>query len=446
MLLDQPLQDPPAALLAAAFQLSCWEPEAGAYLALPLQAVEVDSLAAAVRGSGGGGSSGRTKALLLIAEQLLPSAEWQVSWELPAGTPAAAAACVSAPEVLQRLRVNPRGLGEAAAAAASSLQRQLRLPPPLAGSLTVVLTAEGASLALLAPAPLPLLHGHQAAHLQRPAPASLLETAAVLHLGGLKAALHTYPAPEGCTRLAADIQAHLALCLPDSSSATAPPGAAGTAAAPGVALLEPTPLDCAVEYCTAGGGGQQPGQQPEHEAGGAAGDAGEGEDAAAGGGGGARGSAALPATFWQAAAQQTELAVLALRPPPWREGLSVQAAAEARPLVVNASEASLAELGRVAAALAAPATPPAAGQPDPAATAAAAAPLLLVNHSGGALRLRQRGAQHMGQLLLQDGQRLPLVWPAPPALVPGATRQLELASAAAAEDDESAWSQPLDVR
>ena len=69
LLLDQPLQDPPAALLAAAFQLSCWEPEAGAYLALPLQVVEVDSLAAAVRGSGGGGSSGRTKALLLIAEQ-----------------------------------------------------------------------------------------------------------------------------------------------------------------------------------------------------------------------------------------------------------------------------------------------------------------------------------------------------------------------------------------
>lgn len=449
------MQDPPSVLLAASFQLSCYSPDAGAYLALPLQAVEVDRISVAAVGAAvAAAGSGTGSALLLIAEEAVAAAEWQVSWELPPGAPAAAAAAASAAAVLQRLRVNPRGWSEEAATAAG-MQQQLLLPPPLAAYLTVALTAEGASLALLAPAPLLLLHGRQQAAHQQPAPAALLDVAAVLHLGGLKAALHTYPAPKGYTRLAGDLQAHLALCLPDSSSATAPPGAAGTATAPGVALLEPFLLDCAVEYSTAADGYQQ--QQQEEEEGHAE-QAEQVEDAEElGSSDGERGSSEPfsqhqrpPPMFWLAQAQQSELALLAVRPPPRRGGLAVQLAARQQPVVVNASEGSLAEMKHLLAALSSPlpssgTSGSCGGEPNPAAAAAAAAPLLLVNLSGMALCLRQEGAAHLGQLLLQDGQRLPLVWPAPPALVPGATRRLQVAPAAAAEDDKSAWSLPLDV-
>lgn len=406
--------------------------------------------------SADGSSSSRGKTLLLVAEEPVAAAEWQVSWELPPGSasPAAQAAAVA-----HRLRVNPRG-GEAAAAAAAALGRQVWLPPQLAASLTVVLTAESGSLTLLAPAPLPLLQGHgTAAALQQPgpgqqqsaghssaSPAALLDAVAVLHLGGLKAALHSYPSPEGTSLLAGDLQAQLALCLPDSSSAVAPAGTLAAAAAPGAAVVQPFLLDCAVEYssCSDGfhlqqqlAGLQQVGQQQQEE---------EGEGSSGHGSTGSQGSARQQLPFWQAQAahQPAELPLLAVRPPPVGRGLAVALSAQHQPVLINASESLLAEARHLVAALSAG---PAAGDTGSSGVqpAARTAPLLLINHSGVALRVRQESAPAHGLLMLQDGQRQSLLWPAPPPLVPGAVRRLQLAHASAAEGDESAWSAPVDV-
>lgn len=405
-------------------------------------------------------SGGSGKTLLLVAGEAVAAAEWQLRWELPPGSAAPAA---QAAAVLHRLRINPR-CGSAAEASAAALRRQVWLPPPLAASLTVVLTAESGSLSLLAPAPLPLLHGQggtaapskqqqppqqqpggmqqQAARGSSAPPVALLDAVAVLHLGGLKAALHSYPSPEDSSLLAGDLQAQLALCLPDSSSAVAPAGTLLAAAAPGAAVVQPFLLDCAVEYssCSDAFHLQQPaaaeqlGQQQQ---------AAEAGSTGGGSSGNAQGSAPqLP--FWQAQAahQPGELPLLAVRPPPAGRGLGVALAAQQQPVVVNASEAALAEVRHLVAALSAG---PADNSSSGLSPAAPTAPLLLINRSGMALRVRQEGNPAQGHLLLQDGQRQSLLWPAPPALVPGAVRRLQLAPAAAAEGDESAWSAPVDV-
>lgn len=457
------MQDAPPALLAASFQLSYFSAAQEGYVEVPLQAVMLDSISAA------GGTAGAVKTLLLIGEEeeAAAAAEWEVCWELPA---AASAAAPTAAAVLRHLRVNPRPCSAAAAAAVAGLGRQVRLPPPLAASLTVVLTAEGGSLALLAPAPLLPVQGQhkqQHPHHQQHQPhaaaataAALLDTVAVLHAGSLKAAVHTYPSAPGGSQLAVDLSATLALCLPDSSSATAPAGTEG-ASAPGWALIEPFELDAAVEVS---GGGSGDGTPALHE------QLSEAEVLAAGEGTAGEQQQleqqlALP-LFWQGQ-QGQELPLLAVRRPPRRPGLAVLLAAQGHPLVVNASEGGLAEVNRLLAVLASPgsdsgvrngeategsgarkgqAREQAAGQAtsEAAAAATAAAPLLLVNSSGLDLRVRQEGAAGR-QLLLRQGQRLPLVWPAPPALVPGATRRLQLAAAGAAEDDQAAWSAPVDV-
>ena len=446
------LQHASGELLAATFQLSWYCEEAGEYLAVPLQALVHDRLG----GSSGGSASGECgKTLVLVAGEAVAAAEWQISWELPPGSssPAALAAAVS-----HRLRINPRS-GDAAAAAAAALRRQVWLPPTLAASLTIVLTAESGSLSLLAPVSLPLLQGHgAAAEQQRPGPAqrqlawdssappaALLDTVAVLHLGGLKAALHSYPSPEGTSLLAGDLQAQMALCLPDSSSAVAPAGTLLAAAAPGSAVVQPFLLDCAVEYSSCSNGyhlrqqlaaldhlGQQQQQTAE---GGSPGS----------GSGTSQGPAPQQLPFWQAQAahQPSELPLLAVRSPPTNRGLAVALSAQHQPVVVNASEALLAEVRHLLAAISADpsADSSSSGRPP----AASTAPLLLINRSGVALRVRQEGAPAHGQLLLQDGQQQSLLWPAPPPLVPGAVRRVQLAPAAAAEGDESAWSAPVDV-
>ncbi|KAL4436856.1 hypothetical protein ABPG75_003995 [Micractinium tetrahymenae] len=435
------VEDAPAALLAAAFQLSCYSPADEAYLPLPLQAVMLDSIGgssggAAAGASGSAGGSG--KVLLLFAEECFAAAGWEVLWELPAGSAAAGA---TAADVLQRLRVNPRACSEAANAAAG-LGRQLRLPPPLAASLTVALTAESGSLALLAPTPLVLTHGQQHQQHQQEAVA-LLDTAAMLHAGGLKLAVHTYPAPEGCTLLAADLQAALALCLAGSSSATSPATAA--AAAAGWAVVEPFQLDATVEYSSLTPAlphwqdelRQQAQQQQQQQARELEEHQEQQEE--------------QPLMFWQAAQHQLELPLLVVRAPPVRQGLAVQLAAQQQPVVLNASEDSLAEVKRLISVLSGPASDAASGDIADGGVAAAAAtaapataaPLLLVNRCGLGLWVRQEGTQQQ-HLLLQEGQRLPMVWPAPPALVPGATRRLQMALAAAGED-EAAWSNPVDV-
>jgi hypothetical protein len=420
-------QDAPATLLAASFHLSYYCEEEGSYQSLPLQAVMLDNVSAssagAAGGSGGGNSSSSSKMLLLIAEESVAAVAWEVGWELPAGA-AAATAEASATAVLQRLRVNPRACGEAAAAA-SGLQRQLRLPPPLAASLTVVLSSEGASLALLAPAPLQ----------QQPA-AALLDAAAVMHLGSFKAALHTYPAAEGSTLLAADLQATIALCLPDSSSSTAPAGAGG-AAAPGWALIEPFQLDAAVEYSSCPAPLRCYQQSPQEA----------GEAAEPGGRDAQQQERDQLQTFWPAQQQQQELPLLAVRTPPLRPGLALLLAAQLQPVVVNASEGGLAEVKRLLAVVSGPEPDSSNAGEGSAVALGPMPPLLLVNRSGLALWLRQEGTQQQQQqLLLQQGQRLPLVWPAPPALVPGVARRLQLAAAAGAADEEACWSGPIDVR
>lgn len=421
---------------------------------MPLQALMHERLGGS---SGGSASSKSGKTLVLVAGEAVAAAEWQISWELPPGSssPAALAAAVS-----HRLRINPSS-GDAAVAAAAALRRQVWLPPPLAASLTVVLTAESGSLSLLAPVPLPLLHGHgTAAEQQRPGraqrqlawdssapPTALLDTVAVLHLGGLKAALHSYPSPEGTSLLTGDLQAQMALCLPDSSSAVAPAGTLLAAAAPGSAVVQPFLLDCAVEYSTCSDGYhlrqqlaalEQLGQQQQQQQAAEGGSPGSGS-------GTSQGPALQQLPFWQAQAahQPAELALLAVRSPPTNRGLAVALSAQHQPVVVNASEALLAEARHLMAALSADpsADSSSSGRPP----AASAAPLLLINHSGVALRVRQEGAPAHGQLLLQDGQQQSLLWPAPPPLVPGAVRRLQLAPAAAAEGDESSWSAPVDV-
>lgn len=424
-------QDAPAALLAATFELSFYSPADEAYLPLPLQAVMLDSIGGSSSGgpapgrAGGPGSSGGSgRVLLLLTEEPFAATEWEVCWELPAGAPAASA---FAEAILPRLRVNPRACSEAAAAAAG-LGRQLPLPPPLAASLTVVLTAESGSLALLTPAPLLLLQGQQQ---QQHGAAALLDTAAVLHAGCLKLALHTYPAPEGSSLLAADLQATLALCLADSSSATAPP-----AAAAGWAVLEPFQLNAAVEYSSLTPflprwPSEVRPQQEKQQAGGLEEQQGRQEQ--------------QPSMFWQAVQQQLELPLLAVRPPPLGQGLAVQLAAQQQPVILNASESCLAEVKRLVAVLSAPgsngaSSAAAASSPPP---APAAPPLLLVNRSGVSVQVRQEGTEQQ-HLVLLEGQRLPLVWPAPPALVPGAKRRLQLALAGGAEG-EAAWSVPFDV-
>ena len=149
--------------------------------------------------------------------------------------------------------------------------------------------------------------------------------------------------------------------------------------------------------------------------------------------------------FWQAQQQQQELPLLAVRPPPLRAGLALLLAARLQPVVVNASEGGLAEVKRLLVVLSGP-QPTSSGAGEGSAVAVVAPPpLLLVNRSGLALRLRQEGTQQQ-QLLLQQGQRLPLVWPAPPALVPGAARRLQLAATAGAADEDAGWSAPIDVR
>ena len=427
------LQHAPAAVLTATFHLACFSPEAGTYLPLPLQAVMIDSIRPSAPASSGGGDGSKT--LLLIAEEAAMAAQWQLSWELSAA--AAGAAAAWAPAVLPWLRVNPRSYGQAAATALG-VRHLLRVPPPLAASLTVVLTAEAASLALLAPVPLvqPLQPQQDSA-----APAALLDTVACLRLGGLKAAVHSYPCPEDTTLLAADLQAHAALCLPDSSSGTTPPAAPG---APGAALLEPVPVDLAVEYSSCPDGfhqqqqleqaAQQQQQQEQQEEEGDAADA----DGEASSGFGA-GQAAAPPMFWQEQAQGQELALMAVRQPPSRRGLGLNIAALHQPAVINASEASLAEVRQLVGALST------GGGTAQQHAASAHAPLQLANSCGVAVLLRQQGAGQPSQVQLRDGQRLALVWPAPPALVPGTTRRLQLARAEAAEGDESAWSEPFDV-
>jgi hypothetical protein len=470
-------QDAPAAALSATFQLSYFCAEQEQYIEVPLQTAVLD--AAKHQDTTAAAPGGSTAMLWLIAGEVATAAEWEVSWELPAA--AAPGSEAGAAALLHRLRINPQaGSLAAAAATAGGVKFQPRLPPPLAAALTVVLTAESGSLALLAPAS---LLGHcckpeqgqqgqkQQQQLQQQQQGSynanaaaespaLLDRLAVLHAGSLKLAVHTFPAVDGGSLLAVDVSATLALCLPDSSCGMAPAGAEAASAA-GRALVESFELDAAVEIMDGVGVGNGGQLLSEVEA----------LHARSPGGKGAKQQQQQQQQqqqyeqqqeaqlFWQAQQQLQELPLLAVRRPPQRHGLSVLLAARQRPLVMNVSESGLAEISRLVAVLSGPSSGAdrsasgqegeghAAAATDDIVTAApATAPLLLVNNSGLHLRLRQQGASPAARpLLLSHGQRLPLVWPAPPQLVPGATRRLQLAAAAAAEGDEAAWSAAVEV-
>jgi hypothetical protein len=132
--------------------------------------------------------------------------------------------------------------------------------------------------------------------------------------------------------------------------------------------------------------------------------------------------------------------------------------ANQQPMVVNLSELTLPELQRLADVLS-----PGSGDSSEAgggdgasgrqhtrdsgfseapAAAPYAAPILLDNRSGVDLWVGQKGVPE--HLLLPNGVAMPYLWAAPPALVAGAVRKLQMASAASPAA-EAVWSLPFEV-
>ena len=329
--------------------------------------------------------------ILLLVEAPVPSTDWQLSWKAPASDGEAGPVAV-----LRGLHINPGDLGTLGAA--RELGLPVSLPPPLVAPLTVVLTAEGASFAMLAPTPAPAGAAPAAAAGAPAVPE--LEPVASLHASGFRAAYHRW----GCDAWAVDAAGSAGLQYLDSTTLST------------VCLVEPFALDAAVESSDlpaapavgpAPGGSSPAGQEQRRQP-----------------------------SFWEMGWPSQDLAALAFRPMPQLPGTSVAVRAAAQPLVLNASELSLGQLRRASALLwgDAPAEPP-------------GPPILLRNATGLELVVSQEG--WIGpRTALPPGAELGYHWPAPPALARGAVRKLRLAWVlpAGGKAAEPVWSEPVEVR
>ena len=389
------VQDAPASLLGVQWELAYYLPAAQDYMTLPCKVAAVNSA--------------RSSSLLLVAEAPLAALEWQVVWVTPAGEEEAFASAT-----LRHLHINPRA-SPALKKAAASLGVELAVLPVPTSPLTVVVTADGGSLSLLGPSP--LLLPPSAVHEDC---LSLVQSLAVLHADSLRLALHNWPEAAGLApaATAVDAQAVLSLGCTDSSSL-----AAASLGTQPMMLVEPFTLDVVVEVVerSAHAAPQKWAQQQQHHH-------------------HQQHHQQQPwQSFWQPAQQQcSDLSLLTVRQRPTRPGTAVAVQAAAEPLRLNASELTVTELQRLAQLLSAAED---AAAPEP-------PPVTIGNATGMDLVLRQRGTAE--ELVLPQGCIAPYCWPCPPALFPGAVRQLLLAWArgpnpSTRSDASLRWSDPVEV-
>ena len=334
--------------------------------------------------------------VVILAEQPVAAAEWRLRWSVRGD------AGPSAVQVLRGLHINPRSARSAVWPAvqimASELGLRLALPPPLAASFTLALAADSASISMQAPASLPEAAAPAAGALTARGhgegqPAAVMDALATLRCERFAVAYHSY---DGDGSWAVDLRSTLSAHFVDSTTLVE------------ATLVEPCALDAIVECRPASEPIEAAGaplcEPPEQAVQGAGASTAGGQD------GSFAAQRAAGRLFWEQATPDV-LPGLAARPPPARQGMSVGVLAGGGPLVLNATELTPHELRRLVAALRSP--------------AAAMAPMLLCNESGLALVFRQAGTREA--VPVPPGGEEPYWWAAPPGLLPGTKRSLQLA-------------------